>query len=202
MFSWVRIILKFKIIHKKFFIVLFMIGFLVGILFTNIFGKAYILGVGLLGEYFLLHFKYTQINYNRLLMYVFQERIQLFLVVCILGITNIGIPVIGAFFVWLGFSSGVLLSVGILKFGLKGIMICLSAVFPQFLIYIPVYLLYSDKLIDQKVSGRSTWKKQKWLQYVLFVVLGILVIAFGAVLETYINPIILKKVLSLVNLNT
>lgn len=179
-----------------------MVGFLIGILFTNIFGKAYILGVGLLGEYFLLHFKYTQINYNRLLMYVFQERIKLFLVICILGVTNIGIFVIGAFILWLGFSSGVLLSVAILKFGMKGIMICLSAVFPQFLIYIPVYLLYCDKLIDLKISGRSTLKKQKWLQYILFIGVGLIAISFGVVLESYINPIILKKVISLINLNT
>lgn len=178
-----------------------MVGFLIGILFTNIFGKAYILGVGLLGEYFLLHFKYTQINYNRLLMYVFQERIKLFLVICILGITNIGILVIGAFFLWLGFSSGVLLSVAILKFGVKGIVICLGAVFPQFLIYIPVYLLYSDKLIDLKISGRNTLKKQRWFQYVLFIGIGIIAVAFGAIMETYVNPIMLKKILSIINLN-
>lgn len=180
-----------------------MIGFLVGILFTNIFGKAYILGVGLLGEYFLLHFRYTQINYSRLLSYVFQERIKWFLIVSILGITNIAIPVIGAVFVWLGFSSGVLLSVSILKFGIKGIIICLSAVFPQFLIYIPVYLIYSDKLLDMKLTNKNTaWRKQRVMQYVLFLLIGVLVMMIGVVLETYVNPIILKQVLQLVNLHS
>jgi Stage II sporulation protein M len=178
-----------------------MIGFLTGILFTNIFGKAYILGVGLLGEYFLLHFRYTQINYNSLLAYVFQERIKLFLVISVLGITNIGIPVIGALFVWFGFSGGVLLSVAIMKFGIKGIIICLGAVFPHFLVYIPLYLIYSDKLIDRRVSERNTWKKQKWIHYLLFLLIGVLIITFGVVLESYINPIIFKKILNIVNLN-
>ncbi len=178
-----------------------MIGFLAGILFANIFGKAYILGVGLLGEYFLLHFRYTQINYSKLFTYVLEERLKWFFIIGILGITNIGIPVIMALFVWLGFSGGVFLSVAIMKFGIKGIAVSLGAILPQFLIYIPVIIIYADKLVNRKMTDNKLWKKQNWLQYVLFLLIGILSIGFGSALEGYINPLLLKWVLSLLNLN-
>ncbi|MFA9375213.1 MAG: stage II sporulation protein M [Lachnotalea sp.] len=178
-----------------------MISFLGGILFTNIFGKTYILGVGLLGEYFLLHFQYTQINYSNLFEYVFKERIKLILLIGILGITNIGVAVICCLFVWLGFSSGVLLSVAIMKFGLKGIAICTAGIFPQFLIYVPMILIFSDKIIDKKFTERLTFKKQNLLKYCFLVFLAILVMTVGVLLESYINPYILKKVISIVGLS-
>lgn len=177
-----------------------MISFVIGILFTNIFGEAYVLGVGLLGEYFLLNFQYTQINYNKLFLYVFEERIKLALFIGILGITNIGIPVICCLFLWLGFSSGVLLSVAIMKFGLKGIAICLGGIFPHFLIYIPLILICSDKIIDMKISERTTFKKQKLTKYGLFIIIGILIMTIGVLLESYVNPFILKKIISIIGL--
>lgn len=180
--------------------ILFMISFIGGIIFTNVFGKAYILGIGLLGEYFLLNFRYTQINYNRLFLYVFEERIKLILFIGILGITNIGIPVICCLFIWLGFSSGVLLSVAIMKFGLKGIAICIAGIFPHFFIYIPLILIYSDRIIDKRFSQKTTYKKQNLMQYGLFIVIGILIMTIGVLLESYINPYVLKKIISLIGL--
>lgn len=177
-----------------------MISFLGGIIFTNVFGKAYILGVGVLGEYFLLNFRYTQINYNSLFLYVWKERIRLILLIGVLGITNIGIPVICCLFIWLGFSSGVLLSVAIMKFGLEGLAICLGGIFPHFLIYIPLILIYSDKIIDKKISERTTFKKQNLIRYCMFVLLGIFIMTIGALLESYINPYILKKIISFIGL--
>lgn len=196
--------LKINIIHKKLFLIIFMVSFLVGILFTNLFGKAYILGVGVVGEYFLLHFRYTQINYNSLFAFVFQRRIKLFLLVVILGITNLRNLVVFCLFIWLGFSSGVLLSVAIIKFGIKGILICLGATLPQFLIYIPLIIIGADKMLDNKMSkmsNRLTWKKQKWPQYCLFILIGILIMTLGILAESYINPIILKKILNFINLS-
>ncbi|PXV95997.1 stage II sporulation protein M [Lachnotalea glycerini] len=197
----VNIILKTKIVHKKLFLILFMVSFLSGIVFTNVFGRAYILGVGLMGEYFLLNFQHTQINFSRLFIYVFKERIKLFLLIGILGITNIGIPVISLLFMWLGFSSGVLLSVAILKFGLKGILVCMGGIFPQFLIYIPVILFYSDKIIDKRFLDKKTLRKQNIIEYILFLVIGIIIISIGVILESYINPFILKSLINLIDLN-
>lgn len=178
-----------------------MISFIGGIIFTNIFGKSYVLGVGLLGEYFLLNFKYTQLNYNALFTYVLKERIKLILLIGILGITNIGIPVICSLFIWIGFSSGVLLSVAIMKFGLKGIAICIGGIFPQFLIYIPLILIYSDKIIDKKFTQRTTFKKQNLIQYSIFIAIGIVIMSIGVLLESYINPFILKKIINFIGLS-
>jgi len=177
-----------------------MISFLGGILFTNLFGKSYVLGIGVLGEYFLINFQYTQINYNRLFLYVFQERLKLFLIIGILGITNIGIPVICGMFMWIGFSGGILLSVAIMKFGLKGIAVCIAGILPHFLIYVPLLLVFADRIIDKKLTQKIKYKKENVTRYVLFIIIGMIVLTIGVILESYINPYILKKVISIVQL--
>jgi hypothetical protein len=178
-----------------------MIGFFGGILFTNFFGKTYVLGIGVLGEYFLIHFQYTKINYNQLFFYIFQERFKFLFIILILGITNIGIPVICGFFLWIGFTGGVFLSVAILKFGLKGLAVSIAGVIPHFLVYVPLFIIYADKVMDKKLTQKIKYKKENVKADILFVLIGIGLWMIGILMESYLNPPILKKMIEILQLN-
>ena len=90
------------------------------------------------------------------------------------------------FLVWTGISAGILVSAAVLNIGIRGSILCLVGLFPQFLLYIPAYviLLWHCYTVPQ-----SHWNRQK----TIFVSLAMSV---GMILEIYVNPIIVKAFLS------
>lgn len=184
--------------HKKLFLILLMSGFAAGILFANAFAKSYSSGVGLLGEYFLLNFKYSDINYKELFGYVFIKRIKAFSLLWLLGMTAIGVIAMCAAILWVGFSAGIFLTAAVIKYGVTGIIISLAGAFPQMLVYLAVVTLFADKIIclicDKKINGG----KNTAIKYLLYFIIGALFVTGGAILETFVNPFILKIALQLI----
>ena len=85
-----------------------------------------------------------------------------------------------------GISAGILISAAVLNLGIKGSLLCLVGLFPQFLLYIPAYVVL---LWYCYTAPQTRWNRQK----TIFVSLAMSV---GILLEIYINPIIVKAFLS------
>lgn len=189
---------------KKVFFLVYMISFLLGIIFANWVGKSYIQNVGILSDYFLNRYKYTEINGSTLFLYVLEKRMAGILLIGTLGITFWGIVILFGGVIWFGFSSGLFLSAATMKYGFKGIFISLGCIFPQYLIYIPlcifllsmVYSIWVELYYGPKVSNRSKkTRRQLYGEYILLFLLICIVMLVGIMLETYVNPSILKKIL-------
>ena len=117
-------------------------AFVAGIFMANIMGREAVSNAGILNDYFVEKFQYTEINGENLFFYIFGERVPLLLLLLLLAFTAFGI--IGGILMigWQGFSIGFMLSSAIAKYGMKGILLVLGGLFPQYLFYLPVYLLY------------------------------------------------------------
>lgn len=99
----------------------------------------------------------------------------------ILGLTVFSVPCFYAISAYAGISAGVVLSVITMQKGLAGIFYYGLTMFPHYIVYIPVWCILAFW------AGRMTGKIRIIQMAAL---LGL--VFFGAVLESYVNPILLQ----------
>lgn len=178
-------------------------AFAVGILLANMMGREAVSNAGILNDYFVEKFQYTEVSGENLFFYIIGERAPLVLLLLMLTLTTFGM--VGGILMlsWQGFSVGFMLSTAIAKYGVKGILLVLGGLFPQYLFYLPVYILYcyltnylrlrwsKDRIGNGSDRGYilGAWLVSAAGLLLLFVA--------GIFLESYMNPLILKKILKI-----
>ena len=177
-------------------------AFIAGIFMANIMGREAVSNAGILNDYFIEKFQYTNINGENLFFYIIGERLPMLLLLCLLAFSSLGI--IGGILAlgWQGFSVGFMLSTAIAKYGVKGILLVLGGLFPQYLFYCPVFFLYCclTAYLRQRMyreSSEALANRGHIYGVGLLGALGLVaVFVTGIFLESYINPFILKKILN------
>lgn len=165
----------------------FLACFLAGILLANFLGADIFQENGSLTRYYLKQFQYADIQGQELLWHVCGNRLTLFFVLLVFGNIPKGKLTHAAFAAWSGFAYGYFCVLALSGFGAKGLLLCLVALFPQFLFYVPVYLGLVE-LSEHRGEGRR-------FRYLLAILLLFAGLVIGILLESYINPIILQKIL-------
>ena len=179
-----------------------LISFVAGIFAANLMGREAVSNAGVLNDYFIEKFQYARVDGQNLFFYIVGERMPLLLLLFALVFTSFvifgGILVLG----WQGFSVGFMLSTGIAKYGIKGIVLVLGGLFPQYLFYLAVYVSYCyvAVFLRRRSAGEGREIMDRKLVYgmggISFAVL-LLVFAAGIFLESYVNPMILKNILKI-----
>lgn len=184
------------------FILLFCIGFLLGIVVGNFFipeagGEA-----GIMSAYFLDKFEYMEIEYSSLFVYILERRMKIYWILTILGITGAGCIAALGYTTWLGISTGAFLSICILRMGIMGILVGVVSLFPHYLIYVPIYILLIWRVGENaemiKNNSMKNEKKKVICKYFIIMALASLVLLVGVILESNVNPYLMKKILKLV----
>ena len=171
---------------RKQFLVFFMPGFLLGIIYVNFIARKYMAEPGIFSDYFLNQFQSASIDAREYIWYLLRLRAVPFLALAGLSFTKARKPAAVLFLIWTGISGGILISAAVLNMGIKGSLLCIVGLLPQFLLYIPAYvvLLWHCYTVPQ-----THWNRQK----TVFVSLAM---AVGIILEMYVNPILVKAFLS------
>lgn len=167
----------------------FLICFLVGIVLANLLGADSFQQNGSLTRYYLKQFQYTDIQSQELLWHVGSQRLLLFLALLALGTLSKGRLVHVLFVAWSGFAYGYFCVISISAFGAKGLVLCLLALFPQFFAYVPAYLGLVQ--LSEHRREHAGWKGMAAVVFLLAMMVT------GILLESYINPFILQKVLKI-----
>lgn len=163
----------------------------------NCFRQPLLVETGLLDEYTLYHLKYITIDSNVFFVYVLRERLGTLFVLFVLSTTYLGIVTVWLYTVWLGAAAGMLLSACAIRYGLKGLLLVITGIFPQQLFLVPacIFLLYwchdlcaniyFPGMVTESYNIRS---RQKILKKILklFLIIGVVII--GCFLESYVNP--------------
>ncbi len=201
-FSWKQrdSITKNQSIWIKIMKIFLLLSFVAGIFTANLIGREAVSHAGVLNDYFIEKFQYTQIKGENLFFYVVGERLPLLLLLFLLMVTSFGIPGGILTLGWQGFSVGFMLSTGIAKYGIKGIMLILAGLFPQYLFYIPVYIFYCCMAVflRQRLREEGSNRSERGFLYgigMLAVFLMLLMFVAGIFMESYVNPMILKNIL-------
>lgn len=176
-------------------------AFTAGIFVANLMGREAVSNAGILNDYFVEKFQYTEINGQNLFFYIIGERVPMFLLLLLLTLTSLGIAGGILMLDWQGFSVGFMLSTAIAKYGMKGILLILGSLFPQYVFYFPVYILYCylavylRRRMYKDRAGNGSDRRYIYGAW-LIAAIGILAVFItGIFLESYINPTILKKIL-------
>lgn len=167
---------------KNYFVVLYMLGFLGGILYANFIARSYITMTGIFHEYFLNQYTQTKIVAEDYFLYLLQWRVFPFAAVALLGCTKLRKAAAVVCLLWTGFSGGVLAVAAVLRMGAKGMLLCLVGIFPQLIFYILAYAMLLWYLYKYP---ESRWNSTK----TIFV---ILMIGAGIITEIYLNPGIVR----------
>lgn len=177
-----------RIFHtKKMMFVLFVLGFLIGILYVNLASGQFVADSGVFSDYFLNQYASVTICTEEYVIYLMGIRLVPFLIMVGLSFTKMRKVSAYIFLVWTGFSGGMLLSMAAYSMGSRGILLCMAGIFPHFLFYIPAYLVV---LWYAVVYPQNRWNRQK----TIFVVL---MLAMGLVLEGCVNPVLMRMFVKL-----
>lgn len=184
------------------FLTFFCVGLIAGILVIYM-GKSILLGDGgMFDESTLYHLKYMTVDSNALFCYVLRKRMIRFLGLAILSTTYLGlVACMGAAF-WYGLSAGAFLATLTMRYGIKGILLAVISMFPQYLVYVPVVLallLWCEELFRGiYVRGEYSAADKGFLLKKagrLLVLTAVLVV--GCMLEAYMNPYLLMGFLKI-----
>lgn len=184
------------------FLTFFCVGLIAGILVIYM-GKSILLGDGgMFDESTLYHLKYMTVDSNALFCYVLRKRMIRFLGLAVLSTTYLGlVACMGAAF-WYGLSAGAFLTTLTMRYGIKGILLAVISMFPQYLVYVPVVLallLWCEELFRGiYVRGEYSAADKGFLLKKAGRLLALTaVLVVGCMLEAYMNPYLLMGFLKI-----
>ena len=170
-------------------------GLFAGIIYGWLFSASYMEQVGFLSDAFLLDYLKKDVDGNHLFGYLLKGRGVSLFSVWLLGSSFLGRILVYLVLLWSGFSVGLYLMAGLMKRGISGLGFCIAAVFPQMLFYIPAFglvLIQSFILSEKREMGR-----ERVLRYGIILFVSFLLLFLGVLMESYVNPSILKKILKI-----
>jgi len=158
-----------------------MTGFLSGIIYINVFAKQSYLSMGIFDTYFLEQYSVSGFNTSNYIFYISKIRIIPVITLAILAATNLKRIAGICWLLWTGFSCGLILTTAVLKMGIRGIILCILAMFPHFICYFMVYLILIMYMFSFPVTK---WNHSKTIYMALFLLLGIIT-------ECLFNPVVM-----------
>ena len=179
-------------------------GFILGVFLTSIWKNPLLEGNSLLMAEVLNGMKYIEVEAYAFFLYVLQKRMGAVFLMILLSTTWMGVVFSYSYATWLGISAGTLLATAVAQYGGKGIFLVLIAVFPQILIYAPVTFYLLDYCYEfcmmlyypHKAKMRKD-NKESIKEMVLRFLPLLLVVITGCILESYVNPILVKNFLKI-----
>lgn len=180
----------------------FCIGFLLGIMIGNFLIPQAGKEAGIMSAYFLDKFEYMEIEWMSLFTYILEKRMKIYVILVVGGATAFGCLMAYGYTTWLGVSMGAFMSICILRMGVIGILVGVITLIPQYLIYIPVYVLLIWRIKEnQELFGNCAGKREKqrvWIKYFMIMFAAGVFLMAGIFLESIVNPFLVKKILKFI----
>lgn len=185
---------------------LFMIGLFLGILVINVGYDSWIKDGSLLGTDMIVRLKNSIPDGGGLLIYILKHRLS---TVCMLGLlatTMIGLPAICGYVCYIGLAAGCLLSVAVIRYGIRGLLLMAAGILPQGILLIPGYMaLFVWAVgVNRMMYSHSPYReygitpgRQVYLKKSGQMIMIIAVVIIGCLLESYVNPKMLHFILKI-----
>lgn len=174
----------------------FFSGLLLGILFVDLWGDTYLGGSKFLENEMLPTIRQTTFDARSLFFYLCKDRTAGFLLFWLLGYTAFGWITQLLLFAWIGFAGGAFMSLFVVNMGLAGVLIFLAMLLPQWIFYAVSLWVMAGAVfargLDRKVMDPWGKIRGKEKQYVKTILLSGAFLVLGMVLESTVNPFLLK----------
>lgn len=173
-----------------------LIAFFGGILIANLLEKELLKSYGILNDYFLNQYSSQAIDGNRLFCHVLIERGKAAFIIFLLGrVLNgrlFGILMEGGIAATFGF----LVVVAIVNLGVRGIVVSLGGLFPQWLFYLAAIFFYVLCRREEESTTRTSSFGDISMHLARRSMILLLLCA-GVVAESFINPILFGYLLKI-----
>lgn len=185
---------------------LFMISLFIGILVVNLGHEAWIQNGSLFGTEMMSRLKNSRPKGAGMVAYILRRRLSAVCMLSLISTTMIGLPVLGAYICYTGLAAGCLLSVAVIRYGIRGLLFMAAALFPQAILLIPAYAalflwavslnrtLYASR---NNLAGYERFSGRFYLGKCVQMIGIMAVVIMGCLLESYVNPNILHFVLKI-----
>ena len=185
---------------------LFMIGLFMGILLVNLGHETWIKNGSLLGTEMMSRLKSSRPAGESMVGYILRHRLSTGCLLCLVSTTLIGMPFLCAYICYMGLSAGCLLSVAVVRYGIRGLLFMAAVLFPQALLLVPAYILLFFWASDvnrtlhawgSQLEGYERYSSRFYLRKGIQIVGIMAVVIMGCLLESYVNPNVLHFVLKI-----
>ncbi len=174
--------------------ILFVAGFVLGIVLPNLLWKTELEEKGLPGLYLLTRAGGGLPANPEYFLYVLKNRGSIYMLIMLCGLSVFGLPVSVAAGVWMGLLMGAVLTVSLLEFGVEGMFLAGALFLPQYIIYVPVSLALYQRSSEISVK---CWRNQRLIaserrKYGIFCAMAGGLLTVGMFLESYVNPLLIE----------
>lgn len=162
--------------------ILCVVGFIIGILYSNCVAKEAIYSLIIFDNYYLNQFVQTGSKDLSYFLHLIKIRMLPFVIIYLFRSNRLSKIVVPIFLFWTGFLCGIVFTSGAIKMGIKGILLSLFMMLPQSIFYFWGYAMliyYVDKYNIRNMEYHK-------------LIFCIAYICIGIVLEFYINPVMVK----------
>lgn len=176
---------------------LLMAGFLAGLLIPNFIYRFSWKQQAFSAIYLLTAYGKTGAEGTDYLLKIIWMRGSFFFLSLLCGFTVFGVPIAVGTMLFTGLELGMVFSMSILQFGLTGGAVAAALLFPQYLIYLPLWNVVYQMIYRESMG---LWRNhgifpRKVSDYLLKVFLYTMLYGVGIFLEWRVNPWILNKIL-------
>lgn len=180
---------------------LLLAGFLVGMLIPNFIYRFSWKQQAFSAIYLLTAYGKTEAGGMDYLLQIIKMRGGVFFLSLLCGFTVFGVPVAVLVMVFTGLGLGMVFSMSILQFGLTGGAVAGGLLLPHYLIYLPLWIAVYQMVYRESMG---IWRNhgifpRKVSDYFLKAFLYTICCGAGILLEWYVNPWILGKILDFAN---
>lgn len=180
---------------------LFLCGFLAGMLIPNMAFRFSWKQQAFSAFYLLSTYGKQNISGTEYLLQLLQLRGTFFCLTLLCGFTVFGVPIAVSAMIFTGAGIGMAFSMSVLQFGLAGGAVAIGLLFPQYLLYLPVWGAVYELVYKE---SRGIWRNHgifpgKVKNYLIKSLWCLILYGLGILLEWYVNPWILRQILSFLN---
>lgn len=162
----------------------FFSGFAGGIAAVCAFSGLLVQNPGFLDLSFFSHVKQLDIDRNSLLFFSVRQRFGNLILLVLLSLSGLGGVGSLLFLIWSGVSAGIILTALSMRYGLGGILLFAGSVLPQQVFLVPGFLFLLEWCRHRKGI------KKLWA--------AVLLLLFGCLMETYVNPLLMRFVFNFI----
>lgn len=166
-------------------ILIYMIGFLFGIVYMNMSAGEYISSMGIFNRNFAEQFQNADIKGVQYLGYLVRLRVLPAIILALIGTTRFRRIGSTVFLVWTGILCGVYFTCAVMNHGVSGVLFCVVGLLPHMACYLFAYgILFMTIFFYPK----KQWNYEKTIAFCLAICMGI-------ALEYKANPVLVKMIL-------
>lgn len=185
---------------------IFVAGIFLGTILMNLGGGLFLGDDGIFSMASLNRIRYLKVDGASFFPYVLRQRIRPFLFLLLVSTTSFGMAAAYILVGWQGIAAGMLITAAVIRFGIKGMLLILAGMFPQYLLLIPACVMMLSWCCQncslKYFPGKSVWplygnRRRQTLHQGMTLAWILCVLVIACILECYVNPILMTDIVKI-----